>query len=48
MLLKNPGVDLAYTRGWLRDFSATLSEPFLDRFNEVLRGVGLDSSPEHR
>ncbi len=48
MLLKNPGVDLAYTRGWLSDFSATLSEPFLDRFNEVLRGAGLDSSPEHR
>lgn len=46
MLLKNPSVDLTYTRRWLREFSEALSEPFLDRFSEILRGVGTDTSHE--
>jgi len=39
MILKNPNMDLAYTRRWLRAFSEALSEPFLDRFTEILRGA---------
>ncbi|MBC7260139.1 MAG: nucleotidyl transferase AbiEii/AbiGii toxin family protein [Chloroflexi bacterium] len=35
MLLKNPSVDLAYTRMWLREFSDALSEPYLARFDEI-------------
>lgn len=36
MLVKNPAADLAYIRTWLADFSATLGEPFLERFERVL------------
>ena len=48
MLLKNPRVDLLYTRRWLQEFSDALSEPFLDRFNEVLENIGIDASGETR
>ena len=48
MLLKNPRVDLLYTRRWLREFSDALSEPFLDRFNEVLKTIGVGASDETR
>ena len=37
MLVKNPSTDLAYIRTWLDDFSASLGEPFLERFEQVLR-----------
>lgn len=46
MLLKNPSVDLVYTRRWLQGFSEALSEPFLDRFTEILRGIGPCTSHE--
>ncbi|MBC7260279.1 MAG: nucleotidyl transferase AbiEii/AbiGii toxin family protein [Chloroflexi bacterium] len=46
MLLKNSSVDLAYTRTWLRDFSDALSEPLLDKFDQILRETGLGTSPE--
>ena len=48
MLLKNPRADLLYTRRWLREFSDALSEPFLDRFNEVLKIIRVGASDETR
>ncbi len=48
MLLKNPSVDLTYTRKWLQEFSEALSEPFLERLAEILRGIGLDTPGECR
>ncbi len=36
MLVKNPAADLTYIRTWLEDFSASLGEPFLERFEQVL------------
>jgi hypothetical protein len=40
MLIKNPGADLAYCRRWLQEFSAALSEPFWDRFGQIVEGNG--------
>jgi hypothetical protein len=35
ILIKNPGVDLAYVRRWLKEFSEALAEPFLERFEQT-------------
>jgi predicted nucleotidyltransferase len=37
ILIKNPEVDSKYIRRWLKEFAATLKEPFLKRFNEVVQ-----------
>lgn len=37
VLLKNPEMNLAYIRHWLNELSMAVSEPFLDRFEEVLK-----------
>lgn len=37
VLLKNPGVELAYIRRWLMEFSVALKEPFDKSFEELLR-----------
>lgn len=39
VLIKNPEVDFKYIRRWLKDFAATLKQPFLKRFNEVVQQV---------
>lgn len=36
MLVKNSEADLAYIRTWLADFTSSLDEPFLERFEQVL------------
>ncbi len=35
ILLKNPSIDATYIRRWLEDFSTSLGEPVLARFEEV-------------
>ena len=35
ILLKNPDMDNMYIENWLRDFSESLNEPFLQRFEEI-------------
>jgi hypothetical protein len=35
LILKNPNADLPYIRKWLTDFSSSLHESFLDRFNQL-------------
>jgi len=37
VLLKNPDVDTEYIRRWLGNFEQALSQPFLRRFEEVLK-----------
>ena len=37
VLLKNEAVHLDYIRKWLQEFSDSLNEPFLERFNEIRR-----------
>lgn len=37
MLIKNPSVDIAYIRWWLKQFTASLQEPYLGQFEQVLR-----------
>ena len=39
VLIKNPEVDFKYIRRWLKKFAATLKEPYLRRFNEVVQQV---------
>jgi len=39
VLIKNPGIDLAYIRQWLKEFAAALEEPFVERFDEVIKQV---------
>lgn len=39
MLIKNPGLDTAYVRGWLDQFTEALDEPFRARFDDLLREV---------
>jgi hypothetical protein len=33
---KNPGLDQAYIRGWIEEFSKSLGQPFIQRYEEVL------------
>lgn len=40
VLVKNPGKDLNYVRHWLGEFSTALSQPFVDRLEQVLREIG--------
>jgi len=40
MLVKNPTVDAAYVRTWLRDFATSLGEPFLEAFEQALQDSG--------
>lgn len=37
ILLKNPTVDLPYIRHWLGDFSTAMNEPFVARFEHIVR-----------
>ena len=37
VLLKNPAMDLAYIRHWLRDFAAAVHETYVERFEQILR-----------
>ncbi|MBI1941455.1 MAG: nucleotidyltransferase [Acidobacteria bacterium] len=39
ILLKNPDLDLAYLRHWLRELDLSLNESFSDRFEELLKSV---------
>jgi hypothetical protein len=41
VLIKNPGIDLAYIRQWLQAFTAALDEPFVERFDTVAKPVEL-------
>ena len=36
VLLKNPGLDIGYMRGWLSDFTLTLAEDYASRFESLL------------
>lgn len=36
VLLKNPGADLGYVRGWLEQFQEALDEPLLKRLEDVI------------
>jgi predicted nucleotidyltransferase len=40
VLVKNPGIDLKYVRHWLTEFSTALSQPFVDRLEQILRDIG--------
>ena len=40
VLLKNAGVDLAYIRHWLGQFSASSGESFATRFNQLVEETG--------
>ena len=35
--LKNPAMDLPYIRHWLQDFAAAIHEPYVERFEQILR-----------
>jgi hypothetical protein len=37
ILLKNLDLDKVYIENWLRDFSEALGEPFLQRFEEIIK-----------
>ncbi len=37
---KNPGLDVDYVRRWLKEFSASLKEPYVDRFESWLKHAG--------
>jgi len=37
VLIKNPKMDLTYIRRWLNEFSAALQEPFVNRFDELIK-----------
>ncbi|MFH1242060.1 MAG: nucleotidyl transferase AbiEii/AbiGii toxin family protein [Pseudomonadota bacterium] len=39
VLIKNPEMDLSYIRYWLNELSKTTAEPFLDRFEDILKGA---------
>jgi predicted nucleotidyltransferase len=39
VLIKNPEVDINYIRHWLRKLASALKEPFLRRFNKVLKEI---------
>jgi len=39
VLIKNPEMDLPYTRRWLDELSTATGESFTDRFDEVLKEV---------
>lgn len=41
VLLKNPGVDLAYTRHWLSLFAEALEQPLLERLEQGIRDAGM-------
>ena len=39
IILKNPGIDIQYIRGWLREFDASSDKKdFLKTFEEILKG----------
>ena len=37
VLIKNPKMDLTYIRRWLNEFSTALQEPFVNRFDELIK-----------
>jgi hypothetical protein len=39
VLIKNPELDIKYIRSWLRKLASALKEPFLKRFNKVLKEI---------
>lgn len=39
VLTKNPVIDVAYVRRWLRKFSTTLKKPFTRQFNTLLKEI---------
>lgn len=39
ILLKNLDLDKQYIKSWLRDFSEALGEPFLQRFEEIIKRI---------
>lgn len=39
VLLKNPDLDLQYIRRWLREFELSLSEPFLEGFEQLKKSL---------
>ena len=39
VLIKNPELDIKYIRNWLRRLASALKEPFLKRFNKVLKEI---------
>lgn len=39
VLIKNPETDLSYIRHWLNEFTAALKEPFVKRFNVVVKKI---------
>ena len=39
VLLKNPQLDVAYIRHWLGELGAALNEPFVERFEDVLKSA---------
>jgi len=39
ILIKNPGADLGHIRHWLAEFAASLEEPFVKRFDEVVQKI---------
>ena len=40
VLLKNPGLDIGYVRGWLSDFTLTLAEDYASRFESLVASTG--------
>jgi predicted nucleotidyltransferase len=41
VLIKNPGINLAYVRQWLQEFTTALEEPFVERFDAVAKTLEL-------
>jgi hypothetical protein len=39
ILLKNPGLDLAYVRRWLNEFDRSLGERYLRKFDELVKSA---------
>ena len=39
VLIKNPEMDLTSIHRWLKEFSAALQEPFVNRFDELIKQV---------
>jgi hypothetical protein len=39
VLLKNPQADVTYIRRWLGELGAALNEPFIARFEDVLKSA---------
>lgn len=39
ILIKNPGADIRYIRRWLKAFAVSLKEPFVRRFNRMVKEI---------